>query len=58
MLAGEYFARTGDLDTIRALWPNITGIDTYGDPDGDGFVEYQRQSATGLSNLGWKESTS
>jgi glycogen debranching enzyme len=60
MLAGEYFARTGDLGTIRALWPNITAalqwIDTYGDPDGDGFVEYQRQSATGLSNQGWKDS--
>jgi len=60
MLAGEYFARTGDLGTIRALWPNITAAlqwtDTYGDPDGDGFVEYQRQSATGLSNQGWKDS--
>jgi len=36
MLAGEYFARTGDLDTIRTLWPNIRAalqwIDTYGDP--------------------------
>jgi glycogen debranching enzyme len=60
MLAGEYFARTGDLDTIRALWPNITAalrwIETYGDPDGDGFVEYNRQSATGLANQGWKDS--
>src|SRR5204862_1628142 len=60
MLAGEYFARTGDLDTIRALWPNITAalqwIDTYGDPDGDGFVEYHRQSVTGLVNQGWKDS--
>ena len=60
MLAGEYFARTGDLDTIRTLWPNITAalqwIDTYGDPDGDGFVEYHRQSVTGLVNQGWKDS--
>jgi glycogen debranching enzyme len=60
MLAGEYFARTGDLDTIRELWPNITAalqwIDTYGDPDHDGFVEYRRQSATGLANQGWKDS--
>ena len=60
MLAGEYFARTGDLGTIRALWPNITAalqwIDTYGDPDHDGFVEYDRQSATGLANQGWKDS--
>jgi glycogen debranching enzyme len=59
-LAGEYFARTGDLDTIRTLWPNIRAalqwIDTYGDPDGDGFVEYDRQSAAGLANQGWKDS--
>src|SRR5438067_13843929 len=60
MLAGEYFARTGDLETIRVLWPNITAalqwIDTYGDPDHDGFVEYDRQSAAGLANQGWKDS--
>jgi len=33
MLAGEYFARTGDLDTIGELWPHIKAalqwIDTY-----------------------------
>src|SRR5437763_2565174 len=60
MLAGEYFARTGDLETIRVLWPNITAalqwIDTYGNLDHDGFVEYDRQSATGLANQGWKDS--
>jgi glycogen debranching enzyme len=60
MLAGEFFARTGDLDMVRGLWPHITAalqwIDTYGDPDHDGFVEYSRQSATGLANQGWKDS--
>src|SRR5258708_38129296 len=60
MLAGRYFERTGDLSTIRALWPNITAalgwIDRYGDPDGDGFVEYARQSNDGLVNQGWKDS--
>ena len=60
LLVGEYFRRTGDLDTIRELWPNIQAalhwIDTYGDPDGDGFVEYQRQNAEGLINQGWKDS--
>ena len=60
MLLGEYFARTGDLDTVRALWPNVLAalrwIDTGGDPDGDGFVEYARRSATGLDNQGWKDS--
>src|SRR5438105_10867694 len=60
MLAGAYYTRTGDLDTIREIWPNIKAalqwIDTYGDPDHDGFVEYDRQSATGLANQGWKDS--
>ena len=60
MLAGAYYARTGDRDTIRGIWPNIKAalqwIDTYGDPDRDGFVEYDRQSAAGLANQGWKDS--
>jgi len=60
LLTGEYFSRTGDLDTVRALWPNVMAalywIDTYGDPDGDGFVEYHRKNANGLINQGWKDS--
>src|SRR6266404_4309384 len=60
LLLGEYFARTADLDTVKALWPNaqaaLTWIDTYGDRDGDGFVEYYRQTKEGLSNQGWKDS--
>ena len=59
MLIGEYFARTGDLDTVHRLWPNVMAalrwIDSSGDPDRDGFVEYHRQSATGLVNQGWKD---
>ncbi|WP_137389440.1 amylo-alpha-1,6-glucosidase [Rhodoligotrophos defluvii] len=60
MLAGAYFGRTGDLDTMRALWPNIEAaldwIDRYGDRDGDGFVEYGRLTDEGLINQGWKDS--
>jgi glycogen debranching enzyme len=60
MLAGEYYARTGDLAFIRSLWPNIeralAWIDRYGDSDGDGLVEYCRASANGLVNQGWKDS--
>jgi len=60
LLMGEYFKRTGDLDTVRELWPNVQAalhwIDIYGDPDGDGFVEYQRKNAEGLINQGWKDS--
>jgi glycogen debranching enzyme len=43
MLAAQYHEVTGDLDTIRAIWPQLKlaldWIDTYGDRDGDGFVE-------------------
>jgi glycogen debranching enzyme len=60
MLAGAYFDRTGDLAFLRSIWPNIaaalTWIDTYGDADGDGFIEYFRKSASGLANQGWKDS--
>jgi glycogen debranching enzyme len=60
LLLGEYFARTGDLDTVRSLWPNalaaLSWIDKYGDRDGDGFVEYYRQTKEGLANQGWKDS--
>jgi glycogen debranching enzyme len=31
-------------------------IETYGDRDGDGFVEYQRATDRGLLNQGWKDS--
>jgi glycogen debranching enzyme len=60
LLAARYFDRCGDEETIRALWPQIEAalawIDTYGDRDGDGFVEYYRMSADGLTNQGWKDS--
>jgi glycogen debranching enzyme len=60
MLLGEYFTRTGDLDTVRRLWPNalaaLRWIDTDGDPDRDGFVEYHRRNEGGLVNQGWKDS--
>ncbi len=29
------------------------GIDSYGDSDGDGFVEYRQRATGGLSNQGW-----
>ncbi|HEX3809732.1 MAG TPA: glycogen debranching N-terminal domain-containing protein [Rhizomicrobium sp.] len=60
LLAGRYFERTGDLQTVERLWPNVDAalgwIDKYGDRDGDGFVEYFRQSPDGLANQGWKDS--
>jgi glycogen debranching enzyme len=60
LLAGEYFQRTGDLSFLKGIWSNIKRalkwIDTYGDPDGDGFVEYQQRSEKGLVQQGWKDS--
>ena len=60
LLAGFYFERTGDEETLRELWPAIEAaldwIDGPGDPDRDGFVEYQRASEQGLANQGWKDS--
>ena len=59
MLAGFYFERTGDSGSILGLWPQIEAalawIDGPGDLDGDGFVEYHRQSDQGLANQGWKK---
>jgi len=60
MLAGAYFERTRDLETVRDLKPHIDAalrwIDEYGDRDGDGFVEYSRRTDEGLINQGWKDS--
>src|SRR5215469_1837613 len=60
LLAGQYFARTDDRETIKALWPHIDAalrwIDRDGDPDGDGFVEYVAVPGKGLFNQGWKDS--
>ncbi len=60
MLAGAYYERTGDREFIRSIWPNVelalAWLDQYGDGDGDGFVEYARQSKNGLVHQGWKDS--
>ena len=60
MLAGAYTEHTGDIETLRELWPNIEAalgwIDGPGDPDRDGFVEYHRANENGLVNQGWKDS--
>jgi glycogen debranching enzyme len=60
LLLGLYVERTGDVATLRDLLPNLDAalawIDSYGDCDGDGFVEYHCASEQGLSNQGWKDS--
>jgi glycogen debranching enzyme len=60
LLAGAYFERTGDRKFIESIWPSIQAavqwIDQFGDRDGDGFIEYQRQTGDGLIHQGWKDS--
>ncbi|WP_414473920.1 glycogen debranching N-terminal domain-containing protein [Microvirga sp. M2] len=60
MLAGQYYDCTGDRATLEAIWPNIESAlrwcDEFGDRDGDGFVEYYRETDKGLANQGWKDS--
>lgn len=60
MLLGLYVEHTGDIETLRELWPTAESalgwISGPGDPDGDGFVEYHRANESGLVNQGWKDS--
>jgi glycogen debranching enzyme len=59
-LAGAYAERTGDVELIEAIWPHLCAaigwIETYGDSDGDGLIDYARGAKSGLANQGWKDS--
>jgi glycogen debranching enzyme len=61
LVAGAYLQITGDNDFLVEIWPAVLRaldwIDGPGDPDGDGFVEYARETDSGLSNQGWKDSS-
>ena len=58
-LAGEYFAWTGDLGLISQLETNLRAglhwLTKYGGL-ADGYLGYERRSARGLVNQGWKDS--
>jgi glycogen debranching enzyme len=58
MLAGAYLNRTGDLLTLRAIWPQIDRALGWIDrrADGEGFVTYLRSAKGGMANQGWKDS--
>jgi len=59
-LAGAYLRRTGDVATIRSLWPALLAaiqwIERVCDSDPNGFLAYARASDRGLANQGWKDS--
>lgn len=60
LVAGAYLQATDDREFLAEIWPAVLRaldwIDGPGDPDGDGFVEYARETDSGLSNQGWKDS--
>ncbi|WP_029923248.1 amylo-alpha-1,6-glucosidase [Nevskia soli] len=58
LLLGEYYRRTGDLDTVRELWPNAEAALHWIDSrsNAEGFLEYFRMTDDGLANQGWKDS--
>lgn len=62
LLAGRYFRRTGDVGTLRQLWPAVERamgwIASFSDATGgQRFVTYARSSHDGLENQGWKDSS-
>ncbi len=60
VLAGAYMEATCDKAFLDEIWPAVLRalewINGPGDPDGDGFVEYARETESGLSNQAWKDS--
>ncbi|HWB72878.1 MAG TPA: glycogen debranching N-terminal domain-containing protein [Egibacteraceae bacterium] len=60
MLLGEVHRWGLAGDRVHDLLPNadraLEWIERFGDRDGDGYVEYQRSSESGLANQGWKDS--
>ena len=57
----EYMQWTDDRETALKLLPAaeaaLAWMEKYGDRDGDGFLEYERKTPSGLRNQGWKDST-
>src|SRR5436190_786864 len=54
------FGRDGLITAYELLWPHLLAALDWmvrdGDTDGDGFLEYARQSENGLVQQGWKDS--
>jgi glycogen debranching enzyme len=61
VLLCDYYAWTGDLELVRELLPNVQAalswLDTYGDADSDGFLEYESDPNRGLVVQSWKDSS-
>ena len=60
VLLSELWRWSGDdalvVELEQAARRALEWIDSYGDRDGDGFVEYLRRGAHGIDNQNWKDS--
>lgn len=58
ILYAEYYAWTGDRDTIEQLWENALAAMSWIDRNSKstGYLAYARHSPSGLLNQGWKDS--
>jgi glycogen debranching enzyme len=60
VVLSELWRWTGDdgivLELERAARRALAWIDSFGDRDGDGFVEYLRRASHGIDNQNWKDS--
>ena len=60
VLLDEYERWTGDSALVQELEPAarraLTWVETFGDPDGDGYLEWRRRSPKGLDNQSWRDS--
>jgi glycogen debranching enzyme len=60
ILLEQHAAWTGRLDLFTELQPQVEAalgwLDRHGDPDGDGYLEYDCKIEKGLANQGWKDS--
>jgi glycogen debranching enzyme len=60
VLLHETWSRTGDDELLDDLWPNLEAalewLETYGDADDDGFLEYPTEGHEGLTHRAWKDS--
>lgn len=60
LLFAETVKWLGEASLFEELWPNIgralDWMSRYGDPNGDGYIEYTRRSQMGILHQGWKDS--
>lgn len=60
VLLRELYRTTSDLDFVREMQPHweagLNWMQTYGDLDGDGFLEFKGAEGEGLSVQSWKDS--